>query len=552
MQLKATKTKNSNQQLIGEKPKKKKVVLPYIQRIGKSLLFPIALLPLAAIFLRVGALIPDAAHGASQFANITGSILRSIGNAVFGPILPVLFAIGVAFGMSNDQRGEAALVGFVMMILLQIFLARNGAGFAGAGINLVQQIYGSVDVTIPGTSLPTYGNAITDKGFLGLLEFRNADGSLNCQMYDSVMVNNVLNGIACGILVSVIYNNFNKVELPNILGFFSGRRLVPVLTLIFGAAFSVLWAIIFPWIAWCVYYLSYYMQQATGNRWANAGIMAGYGFINRLLIPFGLHHIPNTLFWFALGNYESSGQLIVGDINGFLHGDAWSATLGANNAGTFQSGIFPFMMFGLPAIAVAFKRNAENKEQAKKVAALLYGSAAVAFFTGITEPIEFAFMFISPALYLIYAVLCGICGFFVGAMQIQLGFGFSAGFIDYILSFPKSLEIIKAKVDHGIYNKVDSILANPGMLIPVGLVVSVVYYWVFKFCIVKLHMPAPGRTPNLIVDEGDMPNDNKSSNDNKWTKDARIIVNAIGVENFEKLHWLVIQLLTHLVNQMVL
>lgn len=550
------KPNNTQQVLIGQKPKKekKKVVLPYLQRIGKSLLFPIALLPLAAIFLRVSALIPTDADKASEFAIIVQSILSSIGNAVFGPILPVLFAIGVAFGMSNDQRGEAAILGFVSMILLQIFLSLPGEGFAGSGISLVERIYGKLDLVLAGTdiNLPdgySWSPEVNaDRlGFSGLLAIPklNADtklATLDYSVYTKVMVNNVLNGISVGILVSVIYNTFNKIELPNILGFFSGRRLIPVLVLILGCIFSILWAIIFPWIAWVIYYLSYYMQLAIGSsRWANAGIMAGYGFANRLLIPFGLHHIPNTLFWFGMGYYETdSGNVIVGDIEGFIHGVVNSEKLGfgVNNAGTFQAGFFPFMMFGLPAIALAFKRNAESKEQGKKVAALLYGSAAIAFFTGITEPIEFAFMFISPVLYFIYAILCGICGFIIGSMQIQLGFGFSAGFIDYILSFPKSLELINYKYANGIYNGFDKVMANPGMLIPVGLIMSCVYYWVFKICIVKFKMSAPGRYPNLILDETSQEKtESHNTNENKWTKDAKLIIEGVGQANIDKVDW---------------
>ncbi len=535
---------SSTPKMFGEKKKKDKKVLPYLQRIGKSLMFPIAMLPIAAIFLRISALVPDT----TEFSKLVGSILGSIGNAVFGPILPVLFAIGVAFGLSKDQRGEAAIVGFVTMMLLQIFLSLSGQGFAGAGIGLVDQIYGKVNVRVEPLLNPGTNQAEVVTGFAGLLSiYKYNAGSnsweLNPGLYTNVMVNNVLNGIAVGILVSVIYNNFQGIELPSVLGFFSGRRLIPVLALIIGVLFSIIWAILFPWIAWCVYYLSYYMGEATGNRWANAGIMGAYGFINRLLIPFGLHHIPNTLFWFAIGQTQDvNGQIILGDINGFISGaPSWTDASGNvfyNNSGTFQSGIFPFMMFGLPAIAFAFYKLADNKEQAKKVAALLFGAAGIAFFTGITEPIEFAFMFISPGLYLIYALLCGICGFVVGIFQIQLGFGFSAGLIDYVLSIPKSLEIIKAKVDGGAYSKADAVLANPGMLLPIGLIFSVIYYYTFKLCIVKFNMAAPGRSPNLLVDEKeDIQVNNTYSGLNKESRDAAIIIDAIGIDNLDKVEW---------------
>jgi phosphotransferase system glucose/maltose/N-acetylglucosamine-specific IIC component len=179
--------------------------------------------------------------------------------------------------------------------------------------------------------------------------------------------------------------------------------------------------------------------------------MGVYGFLNRILIPFGLHHIPNTLFWFQLGNFTTAtGAIVHGDINGFLQG----IPLG-NHAGTFQSGFFPMMMFGLPALVGAIYYTAD-KDQRIKVLGLLGGAAVVTFFTGITEPIEFAFLFAAPLLFGVHAILTGVFAFITGLFGIQLGFGFSAGLIDYILSIPKSTEII-----HANKTGIDAIMANP-------------------------------------------------------------------------------------------
>lgn len=510
-----------------KKTVKKKRVLTYLQKIGKSLLFPIAILPFAAIFSRISDLIPVGTG--SEFADIIASILSTIGNAIFGPILPIIFAIGVSFGMTKDQRGEAALVGFVSMIMLQLFLSPIGGGMINGGIGLVDKIYGSIHLSPDHNAKP---------GFEGLLV--DVDG--NPTVYQNVMVNNVFNGVMIGIFVSLIYNKFNGIELPSILGFFSGRRLIPVLALSSGLILGIIWTIIFPWIAYCIYYLSYYMAKGTSNRYVNAAIMGGYGFINRMLIPFGLHHIPNTVFWFTLGSMQDvNGNIVNGDINIFLNGVPY-ANGQWNNAGTFQSGFFPIMMFGLPTIAYLFYKTADNKVQAKRVASLLFGSAIVSFFTGITEPLEFSFMFISPILFLMHAILTGFWGLIVGLFGIQLGFGFSAGFIDFALSIPKSLEIINAKyygisgVVDPIYNKAEWIFANPFMLFPIGVLTSISYYWIGKMLIVKFNAESPGRGNAQLNENEEEKNLDNTSND-KYLNDSMIIINSIGIDNIIDVQW---------------
>lgn len=501
-------------------------ILAYLQRIGKSLLFPIAMLPFAAILLRVGGQITQGADG-SDFSNFIGSLIFQTGNVVFNN-LPIIFAVGVSFGLTKDFRGEAALVGFVTIVLAQVLLSNSSGKFGG--INLVDSIYGNVN----------FGQITNSSGQLEDVIGFNA---LLGNDFNKIIADNVLTGFIIGIVVSIIYNKFNKVEMPTLLGFFSGRRLIPVLGFIFGLFTVILWALIFPWIGYGIFLFSIALTNATGNRYTNAGIMFAYGTINRLLIPFGLHHIPNTLFWFQLGAHPSAADptvLVNGDINIFLNGAAKG-----NNSGTFQSGFFAVVMFGLPALAFSFVRNAENSVQKKRVMSLLFGSALVSFFTGITEPIEFSFLFISPLLFGLHAFLTGFFGFITGLFGIQIGFGFSAGLIDYALSIPKSLEIIAANKTGA-----DAVFANPIWIWFIGAITASVYYFGSSFLIKKYNISSPGRGKNLILEEGDLNYESNSNaeneisnneykdNNSKYFKDSVKIIEGVGgKENIEILEW---------------
>lgn len=429
-------------------------------RIGKALLFPIAMLPLAAIMLRVGAQLPNG----TEFAHFVNTIFLAIGNAVF-EYLPILFAIGVGFALTKESRGEAAISAFIGMILLTLLMKST----SGGGADIVDQIYGK-------TGSQDFHTIFKDK-------------------YDKILSGNVLNGIIAGGICAAIYNRFNGAELPKVLGFFSGKRLIPVLSLLGVTIFGLAYALVFPWIGFALNGISEGLGDATGNRWSNASIQAIYLFFNRLLIPFGLHHIPNTLFWFSLGSHPSAstGEMINGDINIFLKG----ASEG-NTAGTFQSGFFPMMMFGLPALVAAMWFTAE-KDQRVKVISMLGGSALISFLTGITEPIEFTFMFVSPLLYVVHAVLGAIFAFITGVFGIQLGFGFSAGLFDYLLSIPKSMSIISANKTGA-----DAAFANPGWLVVIGLACALSYFFVGVFVIKKFNLSTPGRGTNLIADEKEL------------------------------------------------
>ena len=475
-----------------------KKLLSSIQNLGKSLLFPIAMLPLAAIMLRIGAAVP----ANTEFSKGVGQVLMTFGNAVFGPALPFLFAIGIAFGLAKDNRGEAAIVGFTGMALATIFLSSGGPF---GGIDLVDKLYATVD----------FGDGKV--GFHAIFP----------RSYDNVLALNVLLGITIGLVVSSTYNRFREVELPSVLAFFSGRRLIPVLAAMFIFLAVILYAVIFPWFGYVLFKLSDAMATATGDRWANSGIMAGYGFINRLLIPFGLHHIPNTIFWFTLGEHVSAAdptKVVNGDIFIFLNGAAEG-----NTSGTFQSGFFPVMMFGLPAIAYAIYHNAQGNVQKSRVAAIFAGAALVSFFTGITEPIEFAFLYVSPLLFFLHAVLTGVVGMVVGFFGIQLGFGFSAGFIDYVLSIPKSLDIIDANKSGA-----DAIFAHPAWLWVIGIPTALSYFFLGNFMIKKLNLSTPGRGNNLVEFDTSVRRPS-AKGENKYTHDAKWIIRAVGgVQNIKE------------------
>ena len=448
-----TQSKTKPQNTHGFKAKWSKFV-SLLGRVGKSLLFPIATLPIAAILLRIGAQLP----GDTDFAKFVQKMITGGGSIVFDN-LPIIFAVGIGFGLAKDNRGEAALSALIGMLLLKYIMADGGA-------DLTNQIYKKAH------------------------DFHADFGG----KYDAILSNNVLTGFVAGGLVAYLYNKFNGVELPAALGFFSGRRLIPVITILAILFVGIVYAIVFPWIGFGLFKFSGALGDATGNRWGNAAIMMVYGVINRLLLPFGMHHIPNTLFWFTLGEgTTAAGAVVNGDINIFLNAEPLH-----NNAGTFQSGFFPIMMFGLPALAAAFYVTADNKQQKRRVLAMFGSAAVVSFLSGITEPIEFAFLFVAPELFIAHALMTGIFGFITGAFGIQLGFGFSAGLLDYMLSIPKSMDIIKA-------NKtgIDAVMANPAWIWVIGAGAAATYFFGAKFAIKRFNLATPGRGTNQISDDSD-------------------------------------------------
>ncbi|MGC0996154.1 N-acetylglucosamine-specific PTS transporter subunit IIBC [Pantoea agglomerans] len=428
-------------------------MLGYLQKVGRALMVPVATLPAAAILMGVGYWIDPDSWGAG---NALAALLIKSGAAIIEN-MSVLFAIGVAYGMSKDKDGAAALTGFVGFLVVTTLCSP-------AAVAMIQKM--------PVDQVPV------------------AFGKINNQFV----------GILVGILSAEVYNRFSHVELPKALSFFSGRRLVPILVsfLMILVAFILMyiWPVIFNGLVGFGEHI-----QKLGS--AGAGI---YAFFNRLLIPVGLHHALNSVFWFDVAG--------INDIPKFLGGAQsladGSATVGIT--GRYQAGFFPIMMFGLPGAALAIYHCA-HPENRVKVGSIMLAAAFAAFFTGITEPLEFSFMFVAPVLYLIHAVLTGISVFIAASMHWIAGFGFSAGLVDMVLSTRNPLA------------------THWYMLIPQGLVFFVIYYVVFRFTIKKFNLMTPGRELAVDGDETDgydVNVDKTDSGESATESLARRYIGAIG------------------------
>ena len=379
-----------------------------LQRLGKSLMLPVACLPVAGILMGIGYWIDPSGWGAN---NVAALIMIKAGGALVDN-MAILFAIGVAVGMSKDQEGTSALAGIVSWLMFQTIL-------------------GGVAPSIVG----------------------------NISWLDSVAftkVNNQFIGIFSGLIGAACYNKFHKTQLPEFLAFFSGRRSVAIMTAISTLIICIPMFFIWPFI--------YGLLVAFGEAIISAGaIGAGiYGFFNRLLIPVGLHHALNSVFWFDVAG--------ISDIARF-----WgSMPLIEGVTGIYMTGFFPVMMFGLPAAALAMYMTAKEKNK-KNAAGILFAAALCSFFTGVTEPLEFSFMFLAPGLYLAHALLTGVSVAVCAMLPTRAGFNFSAGFVDWILSF----------------NAPGA--ENPLLLLPIGLVFGAIYFVVFYFLIKKFNFKTPGR-----------------------------------------------------------
>lgn len=421
----------------------------YLQRIGKSLMVPVAVLPAAAILLGIGYWIdPNGWGGGSPVA----AFFIKAGGAIIDN-MPILFAIGVAFGMSKDRNGAAALAGLVAFLVVTTLLAP-------ATVAMIQ----SKDV------------AEVPAGFS--------------------KINNQFIGILCGVIAGGLYNKFAEVKLPEFLAFFSGRRFVPIITSVVMMVVSFILMVIWPAI--------YNALVAFGEAIIGLGpIGAGiYGFFNRLLIPVGLHHALNSVFWFDVAG--------INDIPNFLGGqasiDAGTATIGVT--GMYQAGFFPIMMFGLLGACVAFVKNAKP-ENRNKIKSIMLAAGFASFFTGVTEPIEFSFMFVAPVLYVIHALLTCISLIISASMKWMAGFGFSAGLIDLLLSTKNPLA------------------THWYMLILQGIVFFILYFVIFDFAIRKFNLKTPGRE-----DDDDAEVEVTVSGDASYAEKALLLLPLIGgIEN---------------------
>ncbi|MGO2727628.1 MAG: N-acetylglucosamine-specific PTS transporter subunit IIBC [Raoultella ornithinolytica] len=408
-------------------------ILGYLQKVGRALMVPVATLPAAAILMGVGYWIDPVGWGGS---NALAAFFIKSGSAIIDN-MSVLFAIGVAYGMSKDKDGAAALTGFVGFLVLTTLCSP-------AAVSMIQKI--------PADQVP------------------EAFGKISNQFV----------GILVGIISAELYNRFSSVELPKALSFFSGRRLVPILTSFVMIAVAFIMMYIWPVIFDGLVNFGEHIQKLGS---VGAGV---YAFFNRLLIPVGLHHALNSVFWFDVAG--------INDIPNFLGGaqsiEAGKAVVGIT--GRYQAGFFPIMMFGLPGAALAIYHCARPENKAKVLGIMMAGAFA-AFFTGITEPLEFSFMFVAPVLYVIHAVLTGISVFIAASMHWIAGFGFSAGLVDMVLSSRNPLAV------------------HWWMLIPQGLVFFVIYYVVFRFTITKFNLMTPGRELAVAGSEADGQDVNVSS-----------------------------------------
>ncbi|MFJ9707034.1 PTS transporter subunit EIIC [Streptomyces sp. NPDC101234] len=390
-----------------------------LQKVGRSLQLPIAVLPAAGLLLRFG---QQDIHDKLHLPDKVTAVFATAGGAIFDN-LPLLFCVGVAIGFAKKSDGStalAALVGFlVYKNVLTAFPVTEAKVQAGADV------------------AATYNNP------------------------------GVLGGLVMGLLGAVVWQRFHRTRLVDWLGFFNGRRLVPIIMAFVGTVMGVFFGLIWKPVGDGI---SDFGKWITGLGAFGAGL---FGLINRALIPVGMHQFVNTVSWFQIGDYKTaSGTIVHGDLTRFFAGDP--------TAGQFMSGFFPIMMFGLPAAALAIAHTARPERRAA-VMGMMLSMALTSFVTGVTEPIEFTFMFIAPLLYVIHAVLTALSMAITWALGVHAGFTFSAGVIDYILNW--------------------NLATKPWLIIPIGLVFGAIYYFVFRFAIVRFNLPTPGREPEEELED---------------------------------------------------
>lgn len=368
-----------------------------LQQLGRALMLPIAVLPIAGLLLRMGQ--PDLLNWAAMAA---------AGNAIFSN-LGLLFAVGVAVGLARENHGAAglaALVGFVVTT------------------RAVESLLHAEPGSLSKLSIPV--------------------------------------GLLSGVIAGVAYNRFSNITLPSYLSFFGGRRFVPIVCGLMGLVLAAVIGYAWP-------FLERGMDSASQSILGAGSIgLFAYGVLNRILIVTGLHHILNNFAWFIVGDYHGA----TGDLKRFFAGDP--------TAGAFMSGFFPVMMFGLPGACLAMYHTALPERRAG-VAGLLLSLALTSFLTGVTEPVEFTFMFLAPALYALHAIATGLAMVIMHVFGVHLGFSFSAGLFDYVLNFTHA--------------------QRPLLLIPIGIAYFALYYVVFRVCIVRFGLPTPGRDTEDILAE---------------------------------------------------
>jgi N-acetylglucosamine PTS system EIICBA or EIICB component len=389
--------------------------LAQLQRVGRSLMLPIAALPAAGLLLRLG---QDDMLGKISGFHDGAAVIAAAGNALFVN-LPLLFAVGVAVGFAKKADGSTGLAAVVG------YLVFKGVGDAMSPIVL---------------------------------------GAPKAGATQELINYNTLGGILMGLVAAVLWQRYHRIKLPSYLAFFGGRRFVPIITALAGLALGVVLGLVYPWFNDG---LTSFSNAVTGSTVVGGFL---YGMANRLLIPLGLHHIINSVVWFVVGDYHGK----TGDLNRFFAGDP--------SAGSFMTGFFPIMMFALPAAALAIWHEAKPSQK-KIVGGIMLTGALTSLLTGVTEPLEFSFMFVAFPLYVMHAVLTGTSLALVNALGIKDGFSFSAGAIDYVINFGKA--------------------THPLWLIPIGLGYAVIYYFGFRWVIRWWNLLTPGRGEDEITDATD-------------------------------------------------
>ena len=424
-------------------------MMKYLQKLGKALMLPVACLPICGILMGIGYwLCPATMQGGemSGFLNMLGFFLVKAGGALIDN-MALLFVIGVGVGMADDHDGTAGLAAFASWLMITNLLAT-----------------GTVTTLMPSV----------------------ADSITKTLAFDKIA--NPFIGILSGIIGATCYNKFKSTKLPDWLSFFSGKRCVAIISGVVSIVVAAILLFVWPIVFGALIAVG---EAIVGLGPVGAGI---YAFLNRLLIPTGLHHALNNVFWF-----DTIG---LGDLSHFWAGETsadvtWSL-------GMYMSGFFPCMMFGIPGAALAMIHTA--KEGKKKVAIGLVASAAIcAFVCGVTEPFEFGFMFLAPVLYLIYALLYGIFTVIVALIGFRAGFSFSAGATDLV--FSASLPAAQ----------------NTWMILPLGIAAFAVFYLVFRFAIVKFDLKTPGREDDDIEAEKKAVLSNSD-----YTKVAATILEGLG------------------------
>ncbi|MFI0911890.1 MULTISPECIES: PTS transporter subunit EIIC [Streptomyces] len=392
------------------------------QRIGRSLMLPVAVLPAAALLVRLG---NDDMLGRKSFPEFIIKIagyMSAGGNALLSN-MALLFAVGVAIGFAKKSDGSTALAAVTGYLVFQKVLA-----------------------TFTDGNLPKVATVVDNK----------------IVMVEKPVDAGVLGGIVMGLVVALLFQRYSRKKLPDWLGFFGGRRLVPILSAFAGLLIGIVFGLIWPVLGAGLHNFG---EWLVGSGAVGAGI---FGVANRALIPVGMHHLLNSFPWLQAGEFHGKN----GDIARFLAGDP--------NAGQFMTGFFPIMMFALPAACLAIVHCA-RPENRKVVGGMMTSLALTAFVTGVTEPIEFTFMFVAPVLYAIHAVLTGVSLALTWALGMKDGFGFSAGAIDFVLNL--------------------GIATKPWLLALVGLAFGALYYVVFRFAITKFNLPTPGREPEAQLED---------------------------------------------------